>query len=149
MADEHRKSRKAQLALALARGVSVAQWARNHEVPKVTAYRWAKDPAVRKAVEAYRRRTIDQAIGMMTNQTTRAAGVIARIATEGESETVRLRACRAIFTDMIKVSRYSGLEARMVEIEEQNKQQEADDATLGNATSPAYGPGSTRAPAQP
>ena len=63
----------------------------------MTAYRWAKDPEVRRAVRTYRRRIIDQAIGVMTKQTTRAAGVIAKIATEGESDTVRLRACRAMF----------------------------------------------------
>ena len=83
----------------------------------MTAYRWAKDPEVRRAVETYRRRIIDQAIGVMTSNDP-AAGVIAKIATEGESDTVRLRACRAIFSDMMAVSKYSGLEGRLTEIED-------------------------------
>jgi hypothetical protein len=106
MAGEHQKSMKAQLALALAQGVAAAKWARAHEVSKMTAYRWAKDPMVRKAVHAYRRRTIDQAVGLMTMKTTRAANIIGTIAEEGESDTVRLRAARSIFSDMIKVSEY-------------------------------------------
>jgi hypothetical protein len=118
MAGEHRKSTKAQLALALARGVSAAQWARANDVTKMTAYRWAKDPMVRKAVDSYRRRSIDQAIGRMTKQTTRATDVIVAIANHAKSDSVRLRAARAIFSDMMAVSRYSGLEERMTEIEE-------------------------------
>ena len=139
MSDEHKKSTKAQLALALANGVSAAQWAWHQQVPKRTAYRWAKDPDVRKAVEAYRRRTIDQAIGLMTKKTIRAAGVIASLVEEGESHTVRLRACRAIFSDMMAVSKYSGLESRMLEIEADIAQQKAD-AGGGYGSPMAYGP---------
>ncbi len=54
MNSEHRKSTKAQLALALAQGVSAAQWARTNNVPKVTASWWAKDPSAPNAVESYR-----------------------------------------------------------------------------------------------
>ena len=88
---------------------------------------------VRKAVESYRRRTIDQAIGRMTKQTTRAADVIISIANEAESDSVRLRAARAIFSDMIVVSNYSGLESRMVEIEQQLEQR------IGRASSNVAG----------
>jgi hypothetical protein len=51
MEAEHRRSTKAQLAFALARGISPAKWARNNGVTKMTAYRWSKEPEVRKAVE--------------------------------------------------------------------------------------------------
>ena len=44
MDSEQLKSAKAQLALALAQGVSVAKWARTNDVTKMTAYRWAKEP---------------------------------------------------------------------------------------------------------
>ncbi len=118
MDSEHRKSTKAQLALALAQGASAAKWARNHNVPKVTAYRWAKDPSVRKAVETYRRRRIDRAIGLMTKHTVDAADTIVRIVSSGESDSVRLRASRAIFSDIITVSKYSLLENRLHGMEE-------------------------------
>ena len=46
MAQEDEKCRKAELGLAPSLGISAGRWAHFNEVPKVTAYRWAKDPAV-------------------------------------------------------------------------------------------------------
>jgi hypothetical protein len=128
MSGEARKSGKTQLALALAQGVSIAAWAHANAVPAPTAFRWARDPAVRKAVESYRRRTIDQAVGLMAKNSTKAARIIVAAAVHAESESVRLRAARAIFSDMMTVSKYVGLEERMTEIEEQVAQQRDDDA---------------------
>jgi hypothetical protein len=119
MSGEPRKSTKAQLALALARGISVRIWARDSEVPKRTAYRWAKEPEVRKAVVAYRHRMIDQAIGRMATRTTWATNGIAKIAQTSDFDSVRLRAFRSIFSDMIAFSNHSGLDARMTELEEE------------------------------
>ena len=42
-----------------------------------------------------------------------------RLAKEARSETVKLRAIRAILADMMAVSKFSGLECRMADIEEQ------------------------------
>jgi len=123
MSGESRKSSKAQLALAIGQGVSIAAWARANEVTRPTAFRWAKDPLVRKAVESYRRRVIDQAIGRMTKQTTLAADVMIRLAKEAQSDSVQLRAARALFSDVITVSKYSGLEIRVTEMEQQLEQQ--------------------------
>jgi hypothetical protein len=138
MADEHQKSRKSHLAFAIARGHSAAEWARSNKIPKATAYRWAKDPKVRKAVEAYRRRIIDQAVGLLTLQTTKAASRIASISMEGDnSHSVQLRACRAIFSDMITTSKYSVLEARLMDIEERLAEQQGN---VDGAVSTNYGP---------
>ncbi len=43
MAGEHRESKKAQLALALALAQSKPDWARTNQVPESLAFRWAKD----------------------------------------------------------------------------------------------------------
>jgi hypothetical protein len=118
MSDELEKGSKTQLALALARGVSAGKWARSNNVTEITAYRWAREPEVRKLVESFRRRMIDQAVGEMTKQTVWAARGIVALAKESESDTVRLRALRSIFSDMITASKYSGLEQRMCELEE-------------------------------
>jgi hypothetical protein len=118
VAREARKSGKVQLALAVARGISIAKWARANDVPAPTAYGWAREPEFRRAVETYRRRTIDEAIGRMTRNSTRAADLILNMAERADSESVRLRAARAIFAEMISVSKYSGLEARLHEAEE-------------------------------
>ena len=77
---------------------------------RMTTSRWAKDPLVRKAVESYRRRTIDEAVGKMTQYTTNAAEIIMRIAEEAESDSTRLRAARSIFSDMMAVSKHSDME---------------------------------------
>jgi hypothetical protein len=73
---------------------------------------------VRKAVESYRRRTLDQIIGRMTEDTHLAADEMVRVVKEGDSDSVRLRASRAVFSDLITISKYSALEVRMVEVEE-------------------------------
>ncbi len=118
MAEERQKSRKAQLAVAIARGYSAAKWARSNEIPKATACRWSKDPKVRTAVDTYRRRMIDRAVGVLTQQTADAAGGIARIAKQGDnSDSVRLKACRAVIADMITTSKYASLEYRVTDME--------------------------------
>ena len=131
MESEHRKSTKSQLALALARGISPAKWARENDVTKMTAYRWAKEPEVRKAVESYRCRMIDLAVGRMSSRTAWAADGIASIAKDGTSDSVRLRAFRSIFSDMLTVSSYSGLTARMSKIEERLGAKEVNDGRPG------------------
>ena len=86
---------------------------------KRTAFYWAKDPKVRREVEAYRRRAINQAIGRMTGITTNAVDRIAPLAQESDSASVQLRAWRAVLADKMAVSKFSDLESRMAEIEEQ------------------------------
>ena len=87
--------------------------------PRRTAFYWAKDPKVRREVEACRRRVVNQAIGRLTGMTTKAVDGIANLAKEADSESVQLRAWRAILADLMSVSKFSDLEYRMTEIEEQ------------------------------
>jgi hypothetical protein len=127
MQEDHRKNSKTYLALAIAQGITPARWARANDVSKMTAYRWAKEPEVRRAVESFRRRMIDKAVGRMTKLTSWAVDGIAGIAKDAESDWVRLRAFRSIFSDMMTVSAYSGLEARMTQIEEGLRGQPGDE----------------------
>jgi len=119
MPEERPRSRKTELALAIANGTSVAAWARGNQVPKRTAYRWSREPKVRAAVESYRRRAVDRAIGRMARRVTWATDGIAKLAENAESESVKLAALRAILSDMMAVSQFAGLEQRITEIEEQ------------------------------
>ena len=116
MPQVNRNSTKAHLAVALAQGVPAGRWARSHGVPTATAYRWAKNPLLRKTIESWRRRTIDHAISLMPNHSTWAAEGIAMIAKEAKSKSLRCRAFRAIVTDEMAVSKYSELEARVADI---------------------------------
>jgi hypothetical protein len=116
---ENSQSRKNQLALVIAQGTSIAVWAHTNNVPRRTANRWASQPKVRAAVESYRRRALDRAIGRMAKRVTSAADGIAKLAKDAVSESVRLAALRAIFSSMTAVSEFAGLEERMTQIEEQ------------------------------
>jgi hypothetical protein len=50
--EEPRNNTKIQLARAIAQGDSVTEWPCTKSVPSRTAFKWAKDPGVGKAVEA-------------------------------------------------------------------------------------------------
>ena len=43
-----------QLAMAIAQGKSIAEWAQQNGVPGRTAQRWASEPDVRRQVEDWR-----------------------------------------------------------------------------------------------
>jgi len=107
------KAKKIQLAAAIAQGESVAGWARDNGVPRSTAFGWAREPNVRRTVEACRRRTLDRAIGRMTKRTLWASERVAELAKAAESESVQLRALRSIFEDVMAVAKFSNLEVRL------------------------------------
>jgi hypothetical protein len=108
-----------QLAMAVAQGKSVAEWARQNGVPARTAQRWAAAPDVRRQVEDWRRRILDRALGFMAGRSMWAVRGIAKLGEAAESESVQLRARRAILQDQMAVSKFSNFEYRMAELEEQ------------------------------
>jgi len=120
-------SKQDQLALAMAQGKSVRAWARQNEVPRNTAYRWANDPDLRRQVEDWPRRALDQALGFMAAQSMRAVKAITKLGESAESESVQLRAWRAVLSDQIAVARHANLEYRVSQIEEKRR------ARTGNA----------------
>jgi hypothetical protein len=119
MPEEVCLDKKTSLALAIARGQSIDAWANKNEVPRSTAFRWASDPKVRREVEATRRRALGRAIGRLSSVAMKAANGIVTLAREADSESVQLRACRAVLADQVAVSKFSDLEYRMAEIDEQ------------------------------
>ncbi len=118
MGDEMQRGTKAQLAVALAHGCSITASARDNNVPRPTVYRWAREPEFRKAMQACRRRTLDRAVGMMVKRVPWAVPKLVGLAADAESESVRLRAIKTLFTDMMAMSKFSCLEERMTQIEE-------------------------------
>ena len=88
-------------------------------MPERTAYRWAKEPKVRTAVEGWRRRALDRAVGRMAKRATWAADQIADLGATAESESVKLAALRSVLSDMMKVAEFSVPRTRqLVEVEE-------------------------------
>jgi hypothetical protein len=95
-------------------------WARKNDVPDRTANRWASEPNFRAAIDSYRPRAIDRAaIGRVAKRVNRAANGIAKLARDAVSESVKLAALRAIFSDMMAVSEFAGLEQRITQLEGQ------------------------------
>jgi hypothetical protein len=121
MSGEPHESQKDQIALALAQGSSLRKWAEANGVPKSTAYRWAEDPEVKARANAIRRRFLNRAVGRLTAHVNTAAGGVIELGESAKSEAVKLRALRAIFSDMISVSRFGGLEDRIAALEEQSR----------------------------
>jgi hypothetical protein len=128
---ENSPSRKGQLAFAIAQGMSITAWAVKYDVPRRTATRWASEPKVRAAVEACRRRALDRAIGRQAKRVTWAADEIAVLAKGAVSESVKLAALKAIFSNMMAVSKFAGLADRVTELEKNLEE------PTGNTGSPA------------
>ena len=134
MQEELQQSKKSELALAIARGVPIAAWARKNEVSRRSAFYWAKDPVVRAEVEEWRRHSLSQAIGRMASRASNAADGIAWLAENAHSESVKLSAWRAILADQMAVAKFSTLEQRVAQIEANSEAQN------GTANRPGYPP---------
>jgi len=117
--EEKPLSKQDQLAIAIAQGKSIAIWARENDVHERTAYRWARDPDVRRQVEDIRRRFLDRALGSMAGHSMWAVKGIIELGEKAESESVQLRARRSVLHDQMAVSKFSNLEYRMAELEEE------------------------------
>ena len=140
MQEDVRNDLKSELALMIARGKPINAWASQNEVPLPTAYRWSREPQVRGEVQEWRRFVLNLTIGRLAGLSLKATDGIAKLARAAESESVQLRAWRAVLADQMAVSKFSNLEHRMAEIEEQLRGRTGHaDHTSGGA--PGDGPG--------
>jgi hypothetical protein len=119
MSEEKRQNHKSQLARAMAKGQSVAEWSRQSGVAQRTAYRWAKEAKFKAAVNSHRRRAIDHSVGRLTDKLASAADAIVKLSETAQSESVRLSAIKAMFGTVVAMSKFTGLEERITELEEQ------------------------------
>ena len=111
-------SKQDQLALAIVEGKSINAWARQNDVPRSTAYKWARHPDFRRQVEYCRRRCRDRLLGWTAGHSMRALKGIIELAESAESESVRLRARKFVLQELIAGSKQADLESRMAQIEE-------------------------------
>jgi hypothetical protein len=118
MSDGQRQNRKKKLVAAVALGTPVAQWARANNVARRTAYRWVKQPKFKSAVDGFRRKAVDQSLGVLTGRLSKAATGIADLGDSAESESVKLAANKAMFSTTITLSKFAVLEQRVTELEE-------------------------------
>src|SRR5207248_11028447 len=139
MQEDVRDDLKSQLALMIARGKMINAWASQNDVPLPTAYRWSREPQVRGEVQEWRRFVLNLTVGRLARLSLKATDGIARLGAGAESESVQLRAWRAILADQMAVSKFSDLEYRMTEIEEQLSERNGRTDHLGSSA-PGDGP---------
>ncbi len=96
----------------------MTKWASKNQVPRRTAFRWAREPKVRAAIEKCRRQTLDRAVGRLTHGVTSVTKGILELSQSASSESVKLAAMRAVLSDMMAVSKFGGLEDRVTQVEE-------------------------------
>ena len=119
MQEDVRNDLKSQLALMIARGQTINAWASQNDVPLRTAYRWSREPQVRGEVQEWRRFVLNLTIGRLARLSLKATDGIAKLGAGAESESVQLRAWRAVLADQMAAAKFSDLEYRMTEIEKQ------------------------------
>jgi hypothetical protein len=117
MSKRNNENHKANLALAMAAGTAVPDWARENDVHRRTAYTWSRSPEVLDQVKLIRSQVLDRAAGRLSDNATAAADKIAKLAQEAASESVQLQAARAVLAELMTVSNYLAIERRLDELE--------------------------------
>jgi hypothetical protein len=109
---------KSRLARAIANGQSIDKWAKANDVKRRTAFYWAKEPEVRAEVDTFRRVALNRALGKLNRHTVGAANQIIKLYQSASSESVQLAAARTLFSDVMSVSKFSTLEHRVTDLED-------------------------------
>jgi hypothetical protein len=91
-----------EVALHVAEGLSLRAAAGKAGVPETTARRWSDDPGFGVRVAGHRRAIVGRTLGILTTASTKAAMALIKLLDDPDSE-VKLKACRAVFADLIAV----------------------------------------------
>jgi transposase len=106
------------LALAVATGTPVKEWAAAAGVPERTAYRWSETARFKARVVELRQQAIDQTLGRLTDAATQATDTLRALLADGTPATVRLGAARAILASLIEIQTHAELNERVRALEE-------------------------------
>jgi len=107
-----------QFAQAMARGLKVADAAREAAINERTAYRYLRKPHFRKRVAELQHVYSMLAIGQVSEAIPEAAQALRGLLTSA-NESVRLRAIQCVFELSADLRHSADLENRIVEIEQQ------------------------------
>ncbi len=118
-------------ALAVARGLTNAEAAKQAGCGERTLKTWKALPAFKERVNAIRAEVTSRALGRLTDGLDFAAGALRKLLT-AKSEQVRMSAIRVLFEVTLKLKEQTELEDRMAALEQQAK--EAQTAHRGRAT---------------
>lgn len=111
------------MAVAVAGGMSVAEWCRATGTPERTAYAWSKLDEFTAMVREIQERTLASAVRKLAAGTTKAAEVLIGLL-ESEDERTQLAAARAVLGDYEGFDSYIDVRKRIAILEERaNREQ--------------------------
>jgi transposase len=102
--------------IAYASGTSLREAARTAGISESTAYRRLKDPAFRRRISEIRTSFLNQAVGLLCEDATKAVSTLKELLS-ARSESVRLSAARAILELGPKLREQTELEERITALE--------------------------------
>jgi hypothetical protein len=105
-----------RLALALARGLTRSDAARECSVGKRTIYTKLTDPKFRELVAEYRGQLLDVAIGLLADASAVAVAMLIKLLEDPKPE-VQLRAACSILDQRISLGKFADIDDRLAEIE--------------------------------
>ena len=112
-----RKSYDEQLALAIASGLSVDEASAKLGVPRTSAFRRWRDPAVKQRVTQLRQQMSDQAIGLLTEALCEAVTTLKRLMRDGETDSIKLKAASQLLETGLRAVALTELERRIADLE--------------------------------
>ena len=105
------------LALAMAQGESIADWAGRSGTNLRAAYRMAVKPEVRARASTLRGEMIDAAVGRLAESATEADATLRGLLGEDVADATRLQAAKAILSALVDVQVHAELGRRIEELE--------------------------------
>ena len=114
-----RKKDLTSLAIAIASGRTVRNWAEEHKISLRAAYQWARLPETVRQVESIRSKALDRVVGRLVTRAMGAVDRITRLSSAAVNEAVRLSACRALLSDLMSLRSHVSYEKRFAELEKQ------------------------------
>lgn len=113
-----RRDADEQLALAIASGLPIKDAAASAGVSHRTAHRRLNDAPFAARVAELRREMVSQAVARLASYASSAVEVLHGIAEEGESDSVRVQAAKALLSLMPSLRDHAELEDRIRALEE-------------------------------
>jgi hypothetical protein len=111
-----RRSYDEPLALAIASGLSVDEAATKLGMPRTTAFRRWRDPAVKERVVQLRREMSDRAIGLLAESLCEAVTTLKQLMRDG-TDSLRLKAADRLLEAGLKATILAQLEQRIADLE--------------------------------
>jgi hypothetical protein len=111
-------SKYESLVLAVATGVSIADWCRKTRTNRSTASKWQMEPEFDQAVNAMRRRLLNEAIGKFTGAVCRVADGMVELAERATSEPTKLAAQKAVLENLVEMTEFAEVKKRLDTLEE-------------------------------